>query len=210
MSQDRMHAQVDSQNDGHWHLQAGDPTVLGWLTLAGYLLAALACWRASQTCRFSARMLDRVHVGEAVNQLRLAAWWVAAGVLMLAIGLNKELDLQTLIGEWGKQMALEQGWYPERRSVQRLFALLFGAALLAGLGAAAFLLRHVLDRIVPALTGIALVFVYIGGRAALFLVLRDGPGAGLLSIIWPLELVGIALMAWSAWRAAQPGRGVRA
>jgi hypothetical protein len=205
-----MHARVDSQNDGHWHLQAGDPTVLGWLTLVAYLLAALACWRASRTCRFGARMLERVHVDEAANQLRLAAWWLAAGVLMLTLGLNKELDLQTLIGEWGKQMALDQGWYPERRSVQRLFVLLFGTALLVGLGAAAFLLRHVLDRIAPALIGIALVFVYIGGRAMLFLVLRDRPVAGLLSISWPLELAGIALVAWSAWRAAQPGRGVRA
>jgi hypothetical protein len=170
-----------------WLPRAGDPTPLGWLTLAAYLLAALACGRAGVAS------LRRRHG-------RLAAWWFGAGLLMLVLGLNKELDLQTPFGQWGKQIALAQGWYEQRGAVQRGFVAGLAAVALAALALAAHALRDVWRTIAPALAGVALVLAYALLRAALFHVLRKGPYAPLLTLLWPLELAGIGLVAWGAWR----------
>jgi hypothetical protein len=195
---------MNAFQDGAWRLQAGDPTLLGWATLAGYMLGAWACWRAWRACRFGAQMLERAHAVEASHQRRLAAWWLGVGLLMLALGANKELDLQLLLGDMGKQLALEQGWYAQRRTVQLVFVTVFGCVLVAGLGIAGFLLRRLIHRIWPAIVGVALVLAYAGARAAIFHTLHDNADSTLASRLWILELVGIALVAWSALRASRP------
>jgi hypothetical protein len=192
-------------SDWQWH--AGDPTALGWLTLLAYLLCAVACWRAWRACRSSATTLNALHPAEADHQARLSAWWLGVGGVMLLLGLNKELDLQTLLGLWGKQAAREQGWYAQRRVVQGVFVAALVLAAVAALGLAAYTLRQVLKRIALGLAGLGLVFAYALLRAALFHTVRDPSGQNALAWVWPLELAGIALVAWAAWRAARPWRG---
>lgn len=195
---------MNALQDGTWRLQAGDPTVLGWATLAGYLLAAWACGRAWKSSRVGAQRLELAHAIEASHQRRLAAWWLSVGMLMLALGVNKELDLQLLLGEMGKQLALEQGWYAQRKMVQLAFVTLFGTVLVASLSVAGFLLRRLIYRIWPATVGVALVLAYAGARAAIFHALRDSVDGTLASRLWVFELLGIALVAWSALRASRP------
>ena len=190
--------------DWHWHV--GDPTALGWLTLLGYLLCAWACWRAWRTGRSVAHTLHTSQPVEAADQARLAAWWLSVGGVMLLLGLNKELDLQELLGLWGKEAARKQGWYEQRRVVQGVFvaALVLGAV--AALGLTAYALRHVLKHIAVGLLGLGLVFAYALLRAALFHAVRDPSAQAGLEWIWQLELAGIALVAWAAWGAARPLR----
>jgi hypothetical protein len=175
--------------------------------LLAYLLCALACRRAWRACRFGAGILRTSHPDEAAHQARLAAWWFVVGVVMLLLGLNKELDLQTLVGSWGKQVAREQGWYSQKRVVQVVFVTALVLATLVALASAAYALRHVLRRIALGLAGLGLVFVYALLRAALFHTVRDPSSQNALAWVWPLELAGIALVAWAAWRASSPLRG---
>jgi hypothetical protein len=190
-----------------WQLQAGDPIALGWLTLLAYLVSVMACWRAWCACRFGAATLSALHPAEADNQARLAAWWLGVGVVMLLLGLNKELDLQTLLGHWGKQAALEQGWYAQRRLVQGVFVSALVLAAAAALGMVAYALRRLLRRIALGLIGLGLVFAYVLLRAALFLTVRNPAVQNALGWVWPIELAGIALVAWAAWRAVSPQQG---
>jgi hypothetical protein len=41
--------------------------------------------------------------------------------LFLALGINKQLDLQTALTELGRVLAYDQGWYEERQTVQVWF-----------------------------------------------------------------------------------------
>ena len=85
----------------NWSPGIGDPTIGGWLTVVLYLLAVWTTWRASRTTAGRERML-----------------WTAISVMFLALGINKQLDLQTAFTEIGRIVAFKQGWYNERQIVQ--------------------------------------------------------------------------------------------
>jgi hypothetical protein len=51
-----------------------------------------------------------------------------------ALGVNKQLDLQSALTELGRILATDGGWYDSRHRVQRVFILAVGsAAVLVGL-----------------------------------------------------------------------------
>ena len=99
-----------------WVPRIGDPEITGWLTVVSYLICfALACLVV-------ARRPSRAAYG----------LWLGLAVLMLALAVNKQLDLQTALTATGRCLAWAQGWYDDRRPVQLAFIL----ALLLGVGAA--------------------------------------------------------------------------
>jgi hypothetical protein len=87
--------------DGQWRPGIGDPTPLGWATVVAYLAASWACCRAAAAERRSA------HRGR--NSTR--PFWSSLGLLLLLLGLNKQLDLQSALTAFGRRLAREQGWY---------------------------------------------------------------------------------------------------
>ncbi|HVZ33497.1 MAG TPA: hypothetical protein VG963_13790, partial [Polyangiaceae bacterium] len=107
--------------DGRWHPGIGDPSVLGWLTVVAYFVAAVLAFRAL-----------RVHLGrarrggasaQAGDELLLARFWGLVLAAMILLGINKQLDLQTLFTEIGRDLAHAQGWYETRRRYQVAFIL---------------------------------------------------------------------------------------
>ena len=124
---------------GVWHLGIGDPTPAGWLTVGVYALAAALSWRASR--RASAEADIDPSAG------REASFWRLLALGLLLLGINKQLDLQTLFTEVARQLAHAQGWYEERRRYQRIF--IAGIGLLGVLSAAlgALWLRRVIARV---------------------------------------------------------------
>jgi hypothetical protein len=106
-----------------WQPRIGDPSVMGWLTVVAY---AVAAWLALSTALQTAPT-DVAHRG------RRRLWLVVAG-LMAFLCLNKQLDLQTLFTDIGRFVAKSQGWYEQRRGVQGLFVftvLAFSGAIAA-------------------------------------------------------------------------------
>src|SRR5687768_17295721 len=92
-----------------WRLGIGDPTVMGWLTVVGYFVAAFLCWRAATK-------------GSAARKVRW--FWTALAVLLLFLGFNKQLDLQTAFTFLARDFAKATGWYENRRIVQGIFVVM--------------------------------------------------------------------------------------
>jgi heme/copper-type cytochrome/quinol oxidase subunit 4 len=168
---------------GNWSPGIGDPSLMGWVTVALYFYAAYRCYR------LASGKVTKLVGGER------GVWWLFT-LALLALGINKQLDLQTALTEIGRILAHEQGWYDNRHVVQAEFI-----GLVALLGLAAIVLLVWMTRRMPKATrlavvgGVALVgFVAI--RAASFhhfdrLIGRDFLG---LRANWILEIGSIAII----------------
>jgi hypothetical protein len=180
-----------------WRPGIGDPSLMGWITVAAYFFAAFLCKRAGSFARIRGD-------GEARQ------FWGMLAILLLALGINKQLDLQTLFTLAGKRVAQAQGWYENRRIVQACFILLVSGAAAFGLRWAWRRIRHRAAHLWFPLAGFALLLSFIVIRAASFhhvdQLLRFRMAG--LKLNWILELGGIALVALGA-RRHLPGSPTR-
>lgn len=166
-----------------------DYTWQGWLIFSGYLTAALICgwhgWGKSL----------KLPKGEACQ-------WKFLAILLLFLGLNKQLDLQTLMICIGRTLAREQGWMEYRRQVQLLFAVgfagLVGVVIIWCVGKGwGFYRSH---RCLTA--GVGLILFYVVIRAADIdhvFESRDWQ-KGLDQWFWIVELTGTVLAVLGALR----------
>ena len=172
-----------------WRLGIGDPTVMGWLTVVAYFATAWLCWRASKRAEH-----------------RRAHWfWIGLGALLVLLGFNKQLDLQTAFTFMGKNFAKSTGWYENRRAVQAIFVVLIG---LGGGGVTAWLFwtfRRDLKRMWQVLAGVGFLLSFIVVRAASFhhvdQIINFAPGG--VRMNWIFELGALAAIAWPAWKAGR-------
>jgi hypothetical protein len=128
-------------NEIDWSPTIGDPTLMGWVTVAAYFLTSWLCLRAFRlekrgpprpllpTIAALFRVMKK-HWPRPPAPARRAALWLLLFAIMFALGINKQLDLQTLFTEIGRSVSRSGGWYEERRAVQGLFI-----AAMAGFGA---------------------------------------------------------------------------
>jgi len=95
-------------------------------------------------------------------------FWSIAALWMLFLGFNKQLDLQTYITEFFRQMAVRQGWYDRRRPLQVAF-IAFDA--LVALGVCTYLMRLTVAAgagVRLTMVGLVMIGAYIVLRAASF------------------------------------------
>ena len=120
---------VRDAND-RWIPGIGDPSFMGWLTVVAYFATAWLCYRASR--RASGHDSDPY----AQPEPKVAWVWLGLALLLTALGANKQLDLQSLLTQIGKDMAHAQGWYKSRRVVQAIFVtgIGLGSLVIGGLG----------------------------------------------------------------------------
>ena len=85
----------------------GDPTILGWTISAIYPVAASLCFR------------NKPRKLEAGSQHYVGLAYTG----VFALGLNKQLDLQTSINALRRQLAGAIGWYGNRRELQLFFCV---------------------------------------------------------------------------------------
>lgn len=133
-----------------WSPSIGDPTVWGWLTVANYFVACLVAARAARIDRGNA-----------------AVWW-AASLAMLALCVNKQLDLQSLATVVGRAVAIEEGWYPYHRTVQRYFIEAICVLAACGVAVACYRLRKSAASVLCATAGLVLLTAFVVARAASF------------------------------------------
>jgi high-affinity Fe2+/Pb2+ permease len=138
------------------------------------------------------------------DRRRLIGFWCVAAAAMVLLGINKQLDLQSWFTQTMRELAVEQGWYDDRRQYQ--FAFIAAVAALGFLATltTAILMRRVLLRIGLALVGLGVLGAFVVARAASFhsidALLHSGPFA----LNWWAEFGGTSLVALNAWVA---GRG---
>ena len=169
----------------NWSPGIGDPTIGGWLTVALYLAATVSCW-------FTARSLGR---GDTGNSQEHRAWQ-AIWVLFLALGINKQLDLQSALTEVGRLLAQSQGWYAQRQFVQQAFIALVG--VICAIVAITLLIwaRNAPFPTWVALTGTMMVLVFVLIRAASFHHMDRFIGERIFGLRWNwiLEMSGISIV----------------
>jgi hypothetical protein len=180
--------------DGRWVPGIGDPSFMGWATVAAYFATAWLCYRAS-------RRASGFDPYSSVDQ-KVAWVWMGLALLLGGLGINKQLDLQSLVTQLGEDMAHAQGWYEHRRIVQAVFVAGIGVGSLAAGGLGLWWLRDKLKQLWPAVLGMALMLGFVVVRAASFhhvdwlLYRATGP----VKLNWVLELGALAVVAWAAVR----------
>lgn len=187
----------------HWRPGIGDPTFMGWFTVAAYFAAMLLTLQAART--------SPVETGGTWKLTGRKFWWFMT-VLLLCLGINKQLDLQTWFTLTGKAMAKSEGWYERRRIFQGLFIAAIGIGGMISVTGLLWLLRTRLREFGLAMVGTVFLGCFIVVRAASFhhvdqLLLSEIGG---LRINWILEIGGIVWVGLAAWLAIKRHRTVRA
>lgn len=177
-----------------WRPGIGDPTALGWATVVAYGVAFVLCVAAFRRAR-------RDRPG------RAAPLWLALAAMMLALGINKQLDLQTWFGEVARDLVRDRGLYGQRRTFQAIFIATAAAAGLGALGTCGVLAARRRWPLAP-VAGAAFLVSYVVIRAASFhhvdqIISLGIPGARLSSAI---ELAGIAVIGTGAARSLRGRR----
>jgi hypothetical protein len=155
---------------------------MGWFTVGAYMACAvLAFWAA------------RPRPG---NDRRPVFLWACVGLLMVLLAINKQLDLQTLLTEIGRQIARHQGWMEQRRSVQFWFIVGFSLLAAAGFLGFAFFMRNWFRRFMLAFIGLFVLLSFIIIRAASFHHVDQFLDVRILHLRmnWILELSGIFIV----------------
>ncbi len=183
--------------NGAWRPGIGDPTWLGWFTVAAYLSAAWASGHAFVAGR------GRAHDGWRQSP----RFWLALCVLLVILGINKQLDFQTALTQIGRRLAFEQGWYDSRRGVQLGFIIGVAAIGLAFIGLVILTAaRAPRDRLL-ALAGMVFLAVFVVIRASSFHHVDQFLGLSVAGLKWNaiLELSGIACVGLAAvWSHGRP------
>src|SRR5687767_13017214 len=176
-----------------WRLGIGDPTIMGWLTVVAYFAVTMVCLR------------EAVHARRVKAPAEKVLFWGTLTALLVFLGFNKQLDLQTLLTLTGRRIAIAQGWYEYRRFVQVIFVGIIAAA---GLFSVWIMNRLVLKYpyLRLALVGFVALLVFVIVCVASFHHIDRLINARLAGVRmnWVLELGAIALVsigAIGAWKA---------
>jgi hypothetical protein len=184
--------------DGRWSPGIGDPTLRGWLTVGAYFVAALLALRAAWVIRKQTEPALRPS-----DRRRLFAFWCLTAVVLLLLGVNKQLDLQSWLTQVMRDLAKEQGWYEARHHYQVMFVVAVAAAGVVGTLAMAIWLRRVLFRVGIALLGLGVLGTFVVARAASFHHLDALLHSGPLALNWWAEFGGTSLVALNAVAAGK-------
>lgn len=168
-----------------WSPGLGDPTAMGWITVAVYLAAAAVALVVAMQAPFPAASRRREHL-----------FWALLAAVLLALAVNKQLDLQSYLTALGRCLAQHQGWYDSRRLVQQ--TVILGLLVVMVLLAVALwrMMRGTLARNGAALVGLVLVLGFVAIRAVGFhhidaLIKMDVLN---MRMNWLLELTGPVLI----------------
>lgn len=177
-----------------WKPAIGDPNVMGWLTVAAYALAAVLCFIVA----------GRIRTPDGDSQARRTRrMWIGVGIFMSFLCLNKQLDLQTLLTKIGRAVAMQGGWYDNRRIVQFLFVMAIVAVGITVFVVIVRKTRSILKERKLLLFGLCFLICFIIVRASSFHHVGVFLATGIWGIRmnWVLELGGISLIALSAARS---------
>lgn len=190
-----------------WSPEIGDPTVMGWLTVVAYFIVAGLCLRA-----FMLEVQEASSSARERGPNRRAGLWLLLAVGMGLLAINKQLDLQTLMTEIGRQIMLRGGWYEHKRLVQVVVIVTILVIAFVAVAALWWAMRGQLADFRVALTGVVLLLGFIVIRATSFHEMDAFIGfvGDDIRMNWVLELGGIGVVGFGAarrwWRAFSRAR----
>ena len=168
---------------GNWSPGIGDPDLISWLIVILYTLGAWQCYRVTTMQTSVLRKRERT------------IWWILAFGL-LALGINKQLDLQTALVENGRIYAAQQGWFEKRRQVQMFFTYGLAAFSTFFIIALFRLARKAAPATFMALAGATCLLSFVAIRAAGFnhVNLHLHYDIFGLKMKWIVEIIGISII----------------
>ncbi|TRW95036.1 hypothetical protein FNJ84_17250 [Paracoccus sp. M683] len=167
-----------------WTPVIGDPTIFGWLTVISYLICAVLA----------------AMVWNSRHERTLRRFWAIVMVLMLALALNKQLDLQTAFTATARCWFETMGWYDVRRFAQLVFIIVLIAAVFLLYRRGTILMRRHRRTHGLALLGLGIVAAYVVIRASSFHLvdLLGSKSVMGISMNFLLENIGLLLIAINA------------
>jgi hypothetical protein len=178
-----------------WRFTLDNPNFLGWTVVAVYFAAAACCIRAALKSR-----------QDVANSLA-ALWWLIA-IVTIMLGINKQLNLQTLMIVIGRNISNAGGWYGRRRQVQLVFTAVLAVFSLCALIWFWRRCRDFFEENRLVLAGVVVLGLFVVMRAAsinhafalLIFGFKDDQWA------WILEISGSLLIAVGALRRSAGDR----
>jgi len=168
-----------------WSPGIGDPGFLGWATTVSYVIAVVLTFLVLRQAGKLYREGDKARI-----------FWLGLTLLMVFLGLNKQLDLQAFLKSAVKCQAIVEGWYGQRREVQLIFVIAIASAFALLLAFILFFFRKNLRKDKLAVIGVVFLLVFILIHASYFNYF-DVPGINRFyesGLNWVLELIGIFLI----------------
>ena len=177
----------------------GDPRAGAWLIFFSYFAVAVICARAFQVSWIGSQLAVDYPNPERRMKDRQAAYrasflfWGIVITLFVFFGINKQIDLQTWLTDVVRQMAVAQGWYEQRATIQTIFVLTTAVTGMVVLSVLLKLTRDLLPRHVLAFVGLASLTVFLMVRAASFHALEAAVHFEIVGmrLSWYLEMAGI-------------------
>lgn len=170
-----------------WSPKIGDPNVLGWVIAISYIVAAGLTFLVLRQVEKSYSKVNRARI-----------FWLGLTVMLVFLGLNKQLDLQILLRNVAKCHAIMQGWYEDRKEFKLIFvtAMAIGFLVLAVIIISFFRENFQKDKL--ALTGVIFLLIFILIHASYFYFQHFASplidAAYRIGLNWVLELIGISLI----------------
>ncbi|MFK5978013.1 MAG: hypothetical protein QM488_03900 [Rhizobiaceae bacterium] len=174
-----------------WSPRFGDPHLIGWVTVAGYFIAAIL---AILILRQSGSRTI------ALRQDKTLQLWGLIFVMLLLLGANKQLDLQSFLPVFAKCIAKAGGWYADRRAYQTVFVITLAISFLVLSAAGLRYFNNEIRKNPLAIIGLILLLIFIVLRAAAFNHFDGALNHSFygISLNWILELSGLCFIAMQA------------
>ncbi len=154
---------MNIQTDVGWMFQVGDPTFGAWLVTIGYIVSSAMCTRI-----FFCEKEIEIVIGNSYLSIQLDSrlFWLACGIFTLAMGLNKQLDFQTLLIE----LLQEKSGNSLVENASRTGAISFFLLVTASAGYTYLVFSSLANKcgstIRLGLLGLTLILIYIAYRAS--------------------------------------------
>jgi hypothetical protein len=136
-----------------WASELGDHHLLPWINTVVYCLTFIAAlYRRKLLGDMNAPGIERY-------------FWLFLAFALFVLGVNKQLDFQTLLIEVGRYVARKGGWMEQRRLAQAWFTYALCGAAGFGVILLVVSMRRAWRRNASALIGLAILCVYTLFRA---------------------------------------------
>ena len=129
-----------------------DQSIVGYTITAGYLLSSLLLFYS---------LFCRANCCESMGSKRSTLLWSASATLALLLGINKQLDVQTYLTQWGRELSRNWGIYSGRRNAQLLASILIISLVVAAAVYAIVFVRKVGWGLRVAILGLAICMAYV-------------------------------------------------
>ncbi|HEX5478158.1 MAG TPA: hypothetical protein VFY79_00410 [Dehalococcoidia bacterium] len=127
-----------------------------WLRIAVYVVAALA----------SAAVAVRSWGGRAHDDRWIATFWSVTAALLVLLALARGISFGAELAHWGRTVFRTEGWYPDRRPLQRdaILALVAGAGIVGVAGGGVLVARRWAS-LLPAFLLVVALLTFVSVRA---------------------------------------------